>query len=400
MQERIPDTNYQSMHHFISESKWDALAVMDEVAQQYDSSFRSLPTNLPQGLILDECGWEKSGKKSVGVARQYIGNVGKVSNGVVGVFAALVKGEHVGIVGGRLYLPKEWTGDSARCNVAKIPVESQVYKTKPELAGDIVINLAEKAQYEWVGGDAVYGDSPHLRNLLKRKRFAFVMDCRGSHRVYLQHPELFLPEPQDGRGRHPSRFQTKQTAIAIEDIAAAINEEQWKTITYRTGTKGPKKRKALIVNVWLWDQNNGDVVESLQLIISMETDGTEVKYSFCHEPQAIMLVETALYRQMQRYWVERAFQDAKEQLGMDQYQVRSWIAWYHHIALTMMALHFITHSRIEEMDDYPLLSCPDVKIIIAKSLSNKLNTNSGVEFAINNRHRQRQTDIDRYKNYS
>ncbi|MBK8924148.1 MAG: hypothetical protein IPM81_22115 [Saprospirales bacterium] len=108
----------------------------------------------------------------------------------------------------------------------------------------------------------------------------------------------------------------------------------------------------------------------------------------------------ALYRQMQRYWVERAFQDVKEQLGLHQYQVRSWVAWYHHVALTMMALHYIIHTRIEQQDELPLLSCSDVKVILAKTLSNKLNSTAGLNQAIRQRHRQRQADMDRYANYS
>ncbi|MBK6932748.1 MAG: transposase [Saprospirales bacterium] len=103
-------------------------------------------------MILDESGWERSGKKSVGVARQYIGNVGKVSNGQVGVFTALCKADKVGLVGGRLYLPKEWTNDPQRCNEAKIPGHEQHYRTKPELAIELIKDLVGNVSYDWVGG--------------------------------------------------------------------------------------------------------------------------------------------------------------------------------------------------------------------------------------------------------
>jgi hypothetical protein len=103
---------------------------------------------------------------------------------------------------------------------------------------------------------------------------------------------------------------------------------------------------------------------------------------------------------MQRYWVERAFQNVKEQLGLHQYQVRSWLAWYHHVALTMMALHFIIHSQMENKDDFPLLSCPDIKLIMANNLANKLNSPIGLMLEIAKKHIQRSKDINRYKNYS
>ena len=140
---------------------------MGEVSRRMSSTFAFLSE--PCGLILDESGWEKSGKKSVGVARQYIGNVGKVSNGQVGVFGALCRGDKVGLVGSRLYLPKEWTNDPVRCNEAGIPKHEQHYRTKPELAIEIIKDLAGNVTYDWVGGDALYGNSPILRHFLQRE---------------------------------------------------------------------------------------------------------------------------------------------------------------------------------------------------------------------------------------
>ena len=109
-----------------------------------------------------------------------------------------------------------------------------------------------------------------------------------------------------------------------------------------------------------------------------------------------MSLEIALFRQMQRYWVERAFQNVKEQLGLHQYQVRSWKAWYHHIALTLMALHFILEVQKEHKEEMPLLSVPDIKLVFAKKLSNNLNSDEGLIHAINVRHKQRYDDIKRH----
>ena len=139
MQERIPDSDYQQLHHFISESNWDAFGVMRTVATQTQQSLSGLKGG--QGLLLDESGWEKAGTKSVGVARQYIGQVGKVCNAQVGVFAALVRGERVGIVNARLYLPAGWSADQPRCKAAGIPTAHQVYHTKAELAVSMLTEL-------------------------------------------------------------------------------------------------------------------------------------------------------------------------------------------------------------------------------------------------------------------
>ena len=109
-----------------------------------------------------------------------------------------------------------------------------------------------------------------------------------------------------------------------------------------------------------------------------------------------MTLERALFRQMQRYWIERAFQNVKEQLGLHQYQVRSWKAWYHHIALTLMALHFLLLIQKENQEDLSLLSVPDIKLVFAKKLLNKLNSDDGITDALTLRHFKRQTDLDRF----
>ena len=162
--ERIPDSDDQQLHHFISESTWDALGVMRSVAQNTRKSLAKLPHQ--QDLLLDESGWEKAGTKSVGVARQYIGQVGRVCNAQVGVFAALVRGDKVGLVNARLYLPAEWTDKPARCRAAGIPSEQQVYQSKPNLAVAMLRELAPMVCYDWVGGDSIYGNSPDLRAYL------------------------------------------------------------------------------------------------------------------------------------------------------------------------------------------------------------------------------------------
>ena len=173
-----------------------------------------------------------------------------------------------------------------------------------------------------------------------------------------------------------------------------IPEENWQIITHRHGTKGPLIRKTTIMNVFIWKTECGTQIESVQLIISTQTNGAEIKYSLCYNVEGKMSLEVALFRQMQRYWVERAFQNVKEQLGLHQYQVRSWKAWHHHIALSLMALHFILQIQMDNKEEMPLLSVPDVKLIFAKKLLNKLNSDDGLSDALNIRHLKRQYDID------
>lgn len=124
---------------------------MDEVARRVQATLGEVASE--QGLLLDECGWEKAGTKSVGVGRQYIGQVGKISNGQVGVFAVLSWGTSAGLVGGQLYLPDAWCADAARCAQARVPLAARPYRNKPALAAALVDHLLGQGlvRADWVG---------------------------------------------------------------------------------------------------------------------------------------------------------------------------------------------------------------------------------------------------------
>ena len=390
------NSNYEQLQHFISVSPWDSFAVEGEVAQKVYGSLSSSSDDKNIGLLLDESGWEKSGKKSVGVARQYIGQRGKIANGQVGVFAALNNGTEVGLVQGRLYLPESWTKDAIRCKKAGIPESEQVYRTKPELSIEIIKSLPKTINYAWVGGDCLYGNSPTLRQYLYGIERDFVLDVGQELQVYLELPKLYVPAKNGKKGRNPSRYVCDAKPINLKKLVSQISKKQWKTIVHRHGTKGAMVRKAVMLDVYIWKPEKGTNIEAVQLLISMETDKSEIKYSLCYSSKQKMSLKTALWRQMQRYWIERAFQDVKQQLGMHQYQVRSWKAWNHHIALSLMALHFLLEIKIENKEQIPLISIPDIKLIFAVRLSNKLHTQKGLLQTINNRHKRRKRDLDRY----
>jgi len=395
MQERLPDSDYQQLHHFISHSPWDAFGVMGEVARKTQHSLSIVAGSA--GLLLDESGWEKAGQKSVGVARQYIGNVGKVTNAQVGVFAALCKGDKAGLVNARLYLPQVWSEDSKRCGQAGIPPEQQGYQSKPQLAVKMIGELEGQVSYDWVGGDAIYGNSPTLRHYLMDTKSAFILDVGQQLKVYRTDPQPYLPPTPPGKGRKPTQLISEQQSIALKELLPTIADEQWQRRPYRQGSKGSLQRQAVLLKVWLWKSEDKQVAQGLHLLISRELDGSEIKFSLCYQPHTTPDLATSLYRQMQRYWIERTFQDSKQEVGMHQYQVRSWTAWYHHIALTMMALHFMLHAQIEHQQDIPLLSCPDIKLMLAKTLANKLNDPLGLWKAIEQRHRLRFQDINLYR---
>ncbi|MEI6209881.1 MAG: IS701 family transposase, partial [Desulfuromonadales bacterium] len=159
MTEVVPDSDYQSLQHFVTHSPWESRPVMDQVATDADGLFGGDPDT---GLIIDETSFPKAGKKSVAVNRQWCGTLGKVDNCQVGVFSSLVLGSSAALVDCRLYVPKEWTDDTDRCRKAGIP-EEIVFKSKSQLALDSIQHLRSRGiRFSWVGIDGGYGKEPHF----------------------------------------------------------------------------------------------------------------------------------------------------------------------------------------------------------------------------------------------
>lgn len=390
--------NEQQLHHFISVSDWDAKGVMGQVAEETEKTFSS--RKQAKGLLLDESGWLKKGKKSVGVAKQYLGSVGKIDNGQVVVFAALAQATQVGLVDAELYLPKEWIKDEQRMKQAGVPKERWAYKTKADLALQMIEQLEGKVSYDWVGGDSIYGNSKQLRQALRKKRKLFVLDTNLKQEIYLADPAPYIPASKPGAyrgsGRKKSSYASNQQPTTVKALAESLDESAWEMVAYRKGTKGWLKRMATVVEVYLWSAKrpNDDNVEHYRLLLSKCSDGSELKYSLVNDVSKPLELKTLVYYQMQRYWIERAFQETKQQLGLTQYQVRSWKALYHHLALCMMAFHYIVEQQVLYQKDIPLLSASDVKLLIAQDLIKKMDEDHFLNL-IAQRHLKRQRDIDR-----
>jgi hypothetical protein len=156
--EVVPETDNRNLQQFITHSKWSAREVLDHVARDADEL---IGDGSDAALILDESGFAKQGKMSVGASRQYLGRLGKVDNGQVAVFGVLAKGRFATAIDTRLYLPKEWTDDAERCDKAGIPQSERVFKTKNQLALEIVEQARRNGvRFGWVGADAGYGSGP------------------------------------------------------------------------------------------------------------------------------------------------------------------------------------------------------------------------------------------------
>jgi SRSO17 transposase len=391
MAEVVPESDEQSLQHFLSNSNWDDRAVLDQVAMEVD---QQLGGDEDSALLLDESGFTKKGRSSVGVARQYNGRLGKQDNCQVGVFAALNCKDRVSLIDKRLYLPESWTNDPARCHAVGIPKAARVFKTKPELALEMVrYNRALGVRFKWVGMDALYGNNPVLLRALDDDNEVFVADVHKSQRIYLEDPKPRIPKRKGNRGRRPSKAITVHDPIEVAKWVEEQAESAWQRKALRNGTKGRLSVEVLHRKVWLWDNKEAQA-RCWRLIVRREcTDRKEMKYSLSNAP-----VSTTVHRlaqmQGQRYWVERSFQDGKSQVGMGHYQARGWKSWNHHMALVMMAMLFMLKERISQEEAYPLLSCSDIATLLARFLPRRDIHPDEVIRQLEVRHKKRQAAID------
>jgi SRSO17 transposase len=386
MAEVVPDTSSRNLQQFLTHSKWSARNVMDHVAHDADEI---LGDERQAALLIDESSFIKQGPMSVGVARQWLGRLGKVDNGQVAVFGVLAKNRFGIPVNARLYLPKKWTEDPARCEKAGVPENERIFRTKDELALEIVSHARKnRLRFGWVGADGGYGKGPGFCIALDRMGECFVVDLHSDFRVYLEDPKPHIPENPGRRGRECTRYRTDVKSAEVKAIVASLGLSDKPILELRDTSRGPLKVRAVRIPVYVWDGESSEAHR--YFLIATQTLGCnpQTKISLSNAPETIDL-GTLAWMQLQRYWVERAFEDAKSECGMADYQVRKWSAWHHHMALVMMAMLFMLRERIKHQDTYPLLSCSDIEELLSRFLPRRDVTEEEVLRQLEHRHRQR-----------
>lgn len=392
--------DYYKIQHFISESPWSAKEGMSAAAKDVN---RLLASEKHVALIIDESGEEKKGLESVGVGHQYCGNLGKTCNSQVAVYGSLASENRVSIIDTRLYLPKSWTDDAVRCKKVGIPDEDVVFKTKTELALEIIIaQRAAGIRFDWVTADGLYGNDSKLLTKLEELNELYVIDIHSDQLIYLQAFELKIKERSSAKGKTPTRLLPDQTPINVSTHIASLDKRDWAPVKLRRGTKGELRVETYVKQVYVWDKVSNTcsgkllVVSRKQNKNQTEAKGFEYKYAFSNASiQAYSLDELA-YMQCQRFWIEHAFREAKQELGMADYQVRGWLAWHHHMALVMMAMAFTLSEKMFHQDSTPLLSASDVRLLLIYKFAQTSQAKMPIMHQIKNRHIVRQEDIENW----
>jgi SRSO17 transposase len=382
------------MHHFISDSDWDARAVIDQVAKDVS---QSLPRQTLTGLLIDESGWVKKGDKSVGVGHQYCGNVGKTANSQVAVYGCLSNGKYASLVDCRLYLPTSWTTDNERCKEADIPVEERTFKTKQELAVDIIKHqLAMGITFDYVGADGLYGNDAAFAREINNRGLVYMLDIHSDQQIFLEKPELYLPERKTAKGPSPKKLKASTIHTTACKYIDSLEPSHWKAIDIRNSAKGVLKGLFHFREVYIWDKNTSTVENRLLVVSKRKTrEGEEIKYSFTNASLGQYTEQAIAYMQAQRFFIEHSFKEQKQILGMDQFQTRKWLPWYHQIALNMMVGCFLLKEKLLNQDEIPILSARDIMDFLFFKFYKEM-TEERLLRQLKERHIKRQYDIDLY----
>jgi len=380
MATEVTDINEQALSHFTSTSPWDDTSLTVQIGQDAVALLGS-----GGALILDESGCPKQGDKSVGVARQYCGRLGKVDNCQVGVFVAYAKAGQTSLIDKRLYLPQEWTDDPDRCRQAGVPEAEIVFRKKSELGLELIWQ-ARKNQipFEFVDMDAHYGQQAWLLSHLERENLEYMAEIPSDTRVYREYPAVGIPERKGTRGRRPSK--TRVLNDQPLEVRALLETEQlsWSVLKVRDTARGELWIRFAALRVYRLDDEL-PVAQPVWLCLRQELDSGECKFAFSNAP-VNSPIKILADKMCTRYWVERAIEDAKGLAGLDEYQVIGWRGWHHHMTMTMLAMLFLLTLRKNLVLQAPMLTLQDAKQILEILLPKKSLTLEDVVKIIDKKH--------------
>lgn len=324
--ERIGDGDPYGVQYLLGRSDWDPDRVRDDLRDYVVATLGDAEAV----LILDETGFLKKGMRSAGVARQYTGTAGRIENAQVGVFLAYASRHGTAFLDRALYLPKEWTDDPERREKAGIP-EGTAFATKPQQARQM-LERAFKAGVPsaWVTGDEVYGGDGNLRRWLEQERRPYVLAVRENQHVW-------------------QGFKQSQVGAVV----AALPKRAWHKITIAAGCKGPRKYD------WAWAPINHDLGPKWRrwLLVRRGLDGSEeLAYYLAAGPKRTTLTRLAKTAGA-RWSIGGGFEAAKQEVGLADYEVRSWTGWHRHVTLSLLA-HAVLAAVRKLADGPPQKSRP------------------------------------------
>src|SRR5919199_981213 len=338
---------HQSLHHFVAKAAWDDASLLRAVRDHV------LPAMLERGPIrawlVDDTGLPKKGRLSVGVARQYCGQLGKRDNCQVAVTLSVATEAASLPVAYRLYLPEAWAGDPARRAMAGVP-EEVGFATKPAIAlGQIERALADGVPPGVVVTDAGYGNDTDFRDGVTGLGLAYVAGILGTTGLWPPGAGPLPAAPWGGTGRPPKRLRrdAHHQPLAAEKLAAGLPAGAWKAVTWREGTAGPLASRFAAVRVRpAHDVFRLSEPRAEEWFLAEWPEGEEepTHYWLSTLPEAAALEELVAAAKL-RWRIERDFEELKQELGLGHYGGRGWRGFHHHATLCIAAYAFLLAER-------------------------------------------------------
>ena len=332
----------QSLQQFVSASPWSDQAVWKVVRQQIIPHLEPI-----EAWVVDETGWLKQGQHSVGVAHQYCGAVGKQANCQVSVELVVSDGWSAAPVGGRLYLPERWTKDRARCARAGVP-EEIAFATKPMLALQLIGEALEDGVARApVLGDAAYGDNAEFRAGLRALAAEFFLQVDGA-----KHKGWSFAAPTELKQvRRPPTAAAPPSQTLVQ-IAAELPAARWQSARWKTARGERGTTRLAWCEVWLQHalRKAGGQLEKLWLVIDWPAGAAQPYHYYLAHLHRPPTKARCLALSRSRWHIEQYFQRAKDDLGLDHFEGRSWIGFHHHLVLSALAYLFIltVHARAKK----------------------------------------------------
>ena len=338
---------HQSLHHFVAKAEWSDAAVLAVVRAQV------LPALERQGpiraWIVDDTGFPKKGKHSVGVARQYCGQLGKQDNCQVAVSLSVANDQASLPIAYRLYLPESWANDPDRRAKAGVP-EDVVFRTKPEIALEqIQAALAAGVPRGVVLADAGYGIDTAFRTAVTELGLTYVVGIQSSTSLWPPGTAPLPPKPWSGRGRPPSlvRRHPEHKPVSAKELAQALPESAWRSVTWREGTNAPLASRFAAVRVRPAHRDywrSAPRPEEWFLIEWPQGESEPTKYWLSTLPDDTPLADLVDQAKL-RWRIERDYQELKQEIGLGHYEGRGWRGFHHHATLAIAAYGFLVSER-------------------------------------------------------
>jgi SRSO17 transposase len=309
------------LQHFVGAGKWSDGQVRGEMRNHIVEEIAD-----PEGVvILDGSGVHKQGPESVGVARQYCGRLGKIENCQVGIYLAYSTPRGFTLLEADLYLPQDWADDFVRREKTYVPKDVQ-FRTNWQIADDLIERLSPDVPHAWIIGDDEYGRPSEFRDRLadRGERYLLEVPCNTLVR---------RPTHWPGRCRKWGSVRRRKNRHPTD---------KWKRMTIRDGEKGPIEVLAFSTRV---ETKRKDAPAREEILLVMQTLGGSQTWYFLAPKDAPLDTRELVRVAAHRHHIEQAFEFAKGECGLADYEVRSWVGWQHHMTLSMLALWFLTLER-------------------------------------------------------